>query len=270
MRKISWFIALVLGISLLSGCSTIQTSSQTDPIPYDIVVENGISYLLLNEAGIKLPSNNINTQIDHTIYFGSVNEMMTDIKTGNFTEEELYYISQYPKDDLGRVQVCNFDNFLVPTAPAPLKLRNICWNGLWFTYILGCEGDNAVYTMLLDTKEQYEETIDFNANFASKTTCTVHSQTIEEDRNATATYYTNALGQQSKAVYYTIGEDNNVIHILEDYVLNGEIYELAYISLACSDNGKYFHYFSTTETERPSVEWLSQFGLREYVETEVA
>ena len=242
--------------------------STTPNLPYEIVVENSVLYLVMDE--IENKPDNFNVQVDYSIYFGSVDEMMTDIKTGNFTEEELYFISHYPKDDLGRIQVCNFDSFLVPAVPTPLKLTGICWNGLWFTYLLGCEGNDTVYAMLLDTKEQYEETIDFNANFATKTTCKVHSQTTEEDRNATATYYTNLLGEDSKVVYYTIGEGDSAIHVMEDYVLKNEIYELTYISITCSDNGTYFHYYSTTETERPSVVWLSLFGIREYKETATA
>lgn len=268
MRRISIAMIFTLLLSLLVGCSTMEESNSESNLPYEIIVENGVSYLIMEE--IENKTDNFNAQIDRSIYFASVEEMINDINTGNFSDEELYYLSHYPKDDFGRIRVCNMDELLVPVVPAPLELTGIIWNGQWYTYVLGRNDDDTTYKMLLDTREQHEETIDFDANFASKTTCDVHSQTTEEDRNATVTYYTNLLGKDCKGVYYTVGEGEGTVHVWEDYAFVDEAYKLEYIHIICSDNGVYFHYYSTSETDRPSMEWLSQFGIREYMETEVA
>jgi hypothetical protein len=265
----------VLVLTILLGCSVEKTPISKCDLPYEIIKENGISYLDLddNSSETKIEDtagDAAGSFVGYSISFESPGELINDIKLGNFTEDELEALNHFPTDALGRVQVCNLEKFIVPSVPSSIELKHIFWNGTYFMHVLRGKDNDTVCHMKTFTYDQYEEEVDLAKNFHTRTTCKVHSVVTEEDRNATVTRFTNLLDKECKRIYYTITVGDKTLHISENYTLGDTADVLDNVQICGSDNGEYFYYMLDSLSERPSVEWLSKFGLREYVETEVA
>ena len=69
-----------------------------------------------------------------------------------------------------------------------------------------------------------------------------------------------------KVLVYQITTDDSVFHVKETYRLNESKTVPQNITVYGTCKNQYFDIYIQYLTERPSVAWLSSFGLREYVE----
>ena len=264
MRKIMNIIIVGIFVLLcLTGCST----SNAD-MPYDITQENGDYYLIMKET---LDDNSGSTSSEITvapaITFGSVAEMKHDIQTGNFTEFELEQLSRFTKDEAGRIKICNLDNLYAPQFPATLSEYRVIWDGESYAFFI--TGTGGQINIL--SKESFDAEVDSQNDFEKNTKFKILGKSVESDRNATVyTYYDHRSKHQMKRVFYTISGDSGIMYADELYDLTLSDTLPISVRTIGSDNGVYFRVVFSQPKERPSVEWLSQFGLREYVETSIS
>lgn len=277
------FRMLVIGLAtiLLVGCSAGAPSSeqmQTAPpedLPYEIICDNGNYYLLLEDsiARENVDEDSLSAERPH-IEFASMDEMLKDIKTGDFTESELKELSQFKTDDDGRTSICDISKLYDAYTPERYDVKRIDWFGYDYSFAFREEdGDSrcsmSVNALEIDNEEAFAERID---DCTSDPNFQLISVERVEDRNATVTtYMSGGTGkvEERKIVYYTIKESNKELYVHEEYLFSSDSTPFA-ITIFGTENGIDFTVFLSFVQERPSVEYLLGFGFREYVETEVA
>ena len=85
MKKL---FAIFLGFCLLAGCSTkelVSQPAQTEPsidLPYEIIRDDDGYYLLLDDSSTTDNEAEGSSQLLNFMRFGSMDEMVQDIKTG--------------------------------------------------------------------------------------------------------------------------------------------------------------------------------------------
>lgn len=269
MRIISVFCVFLLLASLAVGCSFEKSFAPTVTLPYEII-ENDNEYCLVmrcvsSEVDDGVTSSQICVPSD--IVFDSINEMIDDIKTGNFSQNELDILASFPRNNENQIQICNINELYVPILPNDLSVEKVFWRGMDYCFLLNLTNGTGRRRMHVYTPEKFQEATDIARNFPNATECKVQSISTEAERNATVTYYINGIGKESKHIYYNITKEAKTLHIVENYILEESKNTPNSVRIYGSDNGVYFYYWLASLTERPSVEWLSQFGIREYVET---
>lgn len=197
--------------------------------------------------------------------------MISDIKTGNFTAEELGKISKFAKDENGRVFICNLSNMYTASCPSDMEMTSVTWyGGDAYCFYLSADGDGPTGSVDFKSQKRYEEDINFYCNLEEETPLEVTAVGSEPERNATSYEMIDKLDRAIKFVIYKTGEGDAALNIVEHYCLEENSSIPSYIIILGQENGKCFEVIVKNLQERPSVEWLSQFGIREYVETEVA
>ena len=149
----SKLIGLVLVIAMLAGCSTkelVSQPAQTEPsidLPYEIIRDDDGYYLLLDDSSTTDNEAEVSSQLLKFIHFGSMDEMVRDIKTGNFTEKELLILSIFPKDEDGRTILCDLSKLYDAYAPEQLGEKSITWYGNRYTFSFGDKEKELHYNM---------------------------------------------------------------------------------------------------------------------------
>ena len=274
----SIIVMLFLIAALLAGCSAgpqIMQIAPTEPLidlPYEIICNNGEYYLQMEE-GVAEENETEGTFSEDgpVIQFGSMDEMVQDIKTGNFTDKELRNLSKFPKSVDGGIGICNLSKLYDAYTPEQFAIKRITWYGYTYSFdFYDIFGGNC--SMDCELSDEIKDSIiaDF-ASSAKKPNLTVLSEEQIEDRNSTVITWKDGLTEQEKKyLYYTIEEGNKEIFVWECYVHSTDTAPGA-IVICGTENGVNFYVSLVGELrERPSVEFLMGFGFREYVETEVA
>lgn len=277
MRRYICLLLVILLVVILAACTEKPLDSKKNgqiknEMPYTIHKENGKCSLVFKDGYIT-PNDSANKEeckAIRYIYFDTVQEMINDIKTGNFCDEEKEIMMEFRENEDGVVQICDISSLHTALYPSTFIYQSIGWYGTVYFYTLssGENGPKAVLNFV--PHETYETDIDFYRNFDELTKAEMISVSSDPDRNAVVYDYLNILGEESKMLVYTIGEGTEPLHIAECYRLEESDTVPAYIKLYGQSKGKYFCVFLNQLQERPSVEWLSQFGICEYVETEAA
>lgn len=276
----SKLIGLVLVIAMLTGCSTNGPASQpvqTEPpidLPYEIIRDDDGYYLLLDDScATDDEVEGSFSQVALLIEFGSMDEMVQDIKTGNFTEKELRILSEFRKDEDGRTILCDLSKLYDVYTPEKFDEKKILWRGGSYRFALLSTGSDLQGRMsngISDSSK--EEAIEKLISCDGVVNFTLLSTEQIEDRDATVITFTseNYYGlKDHKRVYYTIGDENKDAFVCETYTPSTDaVPSIVYIY--GTENGMNYVVSLTKLQERPSVEFLMGFGVREYVETEVA
>lgn len=202
---------------------------------------------------------NINIAAPDLIYFDSLAELKSDFLQGNFTDEEMTDISMLNWNPYKGLQpkILLFDvkNLAEPMLPESMTVEEIyCSIGSYtleytnesrFSIIRQAEYNNWEERMLKytlgSTPEDYIATADRDAKvYKSK-------------------YSSTPIGH-----YYTITTEDRTIQILEYYSATSTSSVPYKIELAGTHNGYCFKATIDLLSERPSIEWLSQFGVKKF------
>ena len=276
----SKLIGLVLVIAMLAGCSTkelVSQPAQTEPpidLPYEIIRDDDGYYLLLDDSSTTDNEAEGSSQLLNFMHFGSMDEMVQDIKTGNFTEKELLILSIFPKDEDGRTILCDLSKLYDAYAPEQLGEKSITWFGNRYMFSFGDKEKELHCNMRIGfSNAEKEECIAQLMNFADASNFTLLSTELVEDRNATVVTHISGVHdgiRERKTVYYTLKDSNKEVFVCEDYSYAED--EVPYfIEMYGTENGMNYRVsFAVEGQDRPSVEFLMSFGVREYVETEIA
>lgn len=276
----SKLIGLVLVIAMLAGCSTKESVSrpaQTEPpidLPYEIIRDDDGYYLVLDDSSATDDEVEGSLQVlAPLIEFGSMDEMVQDIKTGNFSEKELRYLSKFPKDEDGRTILCDLSKLYDVCTPEQFDEKKILWQGGYYRFVLlSNESDFQVHMYNSISDSSKEEDIENLISCDSVVNFTLLSTEQIEDRNATVIIFTSETYygvKNHKRVYYTIRDENKEVFVCENYTPSTDVVPST-VYIYGTENGMNYVVNLRNLQERPSVEYLMGFGYREYVETEVA
>ena len=277
MKRFICIIWAAIWLAVLPGCAensfdSKQNGQANKDMPYTIHMEGGNCYLAFKDSYIASDDSGKtdNQELARFIYFHTVEEMISDIKTGSFSDEELEILMEFSRDENGMVQICDISSMYVAEYPSTFSTQRISWGGMFYTSFFGTGGSGPYGYLDLIDKETYESKINFYSNYDEYLKVEEISISSDPERNAVVYDYVTTFGDELKVLVYTIGEGTDLLHIVEVYTMEESDIVPDYIKIWGQSEGKYFNVYINRFQERPSVEWLSKFGIHEYVETEVA
>lgn len=270
MRKIySCAVVLVALALLIAGCGSKEKKAD---MPYEIVEENGEYYIILDEEYREKQREREWSESDlmcmrarSVIRFTSIEDMKRSIETGDLTEDELIAMAEFKTDDLGRIPIMDLSALTQASFPSCFDDVMVVWRDAEYWYTLRSFSEE-IYGSLSEclSKDEWQEEVDSWCGFKDNEDIEVTGRTLDSERNAEIVSYRTKYGQYQEA-YYTIKNRGDEIHVFESYVLSEEL-ELTSIELYGHTNDHYFHAVIRDFTERPSLEWLSQFEMTDYEE----
>ena len=261
MKYLRITVVILLATALLWGCSEKK---------YRFVEDESGDYIIYPYEYDDM-SNHVPGCMDvQYIYFSSLEEMRSDIKNGNFTEEELEDLRwMYDDIDTGRINVCDLDNMRVPTYPSDCQEYRICWHGT--SYLWEVQIDQQATATITDYElavgvniagKIYESDFTiFDPDEYLNNTSLITSLETEEDRNAQVIYSRDENFEEWTMVrkIYTFNADGTEHHVLEEYE-GAQSTVPSRIWVMYQQGGRYTRVFIMGLSERPSIEYLAQFG----------
>lgn len=258
-------LVFVIVISLFAGCSSCEDSSESI---YDLVLENGQYYIVPREPLPPYPQIH-DAFVDGTSYgvnFDSIAQMKQAIETGNFDENELRNISRFETVEDGKIPICDLSDLYAPLVPESFVTDYVFWEGTSYTCWFDETDDVAICQFELISAEQFEEERERLENLEKNSKATLLSVSEEPERNAKVFTYSGLLERKTVDVVYTIKRESKTLLIREHY--SGPSEEVSdtpeSIVIYGVHNGDYFMAVVSRPKERPSVEWLSAFGVTGY------
>ena len=286
-------LALILVICL-TGCTSeamqakteqtdpAEVTTQKQPSQYSIIEENGSYYLNFSDGNE--PPEEYSSQ-SATVDFDSLAEMQDAFLNNKLEEYQINQIKDiFPKDSQGRIQIWDMNNLQQPTLPFDLVLGSVGLTGQRYVFFVNSIHADSVssespiqsagsYFQCL-MKESYDEYFKRKyEDFFEKKTVHLTSTTAGPDRNSTVyDYYTNAAELRQIRYVLTVGsktlyvDESYILSIIDDLLPVSDTVPSSIEIFGC-DNGRYFHVYLSGFSERPSVEWLSSFGLTDFVKS---
>ena len=236
---------------------------------YQLFKADGRYYIIYKGQQEPTNPNGLIQEEAPAIYFTSTKEMKEDILKGTFTKEELKELSRFHRDKGGAIRVCNLDKLYEPTYPADLN-PTVRWHGYYYTWEFDSDVSSSSFVMSFNTYPDYPDAYELwhlgPLAYRRENADIIKSVTTTSDRNATVIKYTTADNRTIKSFWYKIESGDKTLLVEERHDLTFEITFKKYcIDIYGKQGDKYFRVINIETTERPSVEWLSQFGLQEYV-----
>ena len=170
----------------------------------------------------------------------------------------------------GLLEICDVDSLCDVRTPEGITLRNILWWGNGYEFTLESQNTGDCYVDC-----EYEE--DFNSFFQEYYVNNPYSgngydfrEEKSYDPEGTQIFYKTNAGE-FKVVKYEIREENRTLYVAEMYRLTFHSDGLetsttvpSRIYMFTEENGFFVTVSIYDPTERPSVEWLSSFGVTPY------
>lgn len=276
--KQAFFCLCLIAVFCCSACTGREPAKTADPRVYDgSLLENenpADNYYLSVVSGqyyLHYPEERSNIWNDlGTLSFGSLDELIDKIVNNRFEEREHNVIrTAFAKDENG-ILLFDLDRLFDPVPPRGWEVDEVYWNGTSYSFYVSDArigaADTFAYLYVLP-QDAYSETFEREyETFFDREQITVTSRTRTEDRNAEVVLYsTNSA--DSESIRYTL---SNGVIVDERYVLKSntsllKASELIPQRIHLYYEGEEFCFYATIHglTERPSVEWLSRFGLSE-------
>jgi len=192
--------------------------------------------------------------------FPSLDALVAAIRANDLFDVQCETIRTiFPRDENG-IRIIDVDHVCDPLLPDDLFVGCVDWEGP--SYAFEFDGRNAVSGILrVLTKEDYATVFaDEYETFFDRETITVLSRINVADRNAEVVRYRTSTGEDYQAIRYALA---NGVKVVEFYrVQEGTPLAIPEkVALYGESGDAAFQAELYDLTERPSVEWLSQFGL---------
>ena len=169
------------------------------------------------------------------IYFDSFDEMVSDIRLGSFTEEEIIQIYYFHKDFDKPIPICDIDNLSMPVLPDGLTYR-IFWEG--DTYHCDTDAEKfsfSYYFVPGEMWQSYCDTTDWKLmstendgakvylveeNYHYDTHCRVRDLSEGEDTIQVFEYYHDY--PKTRQWYIVKAERNGIRYLMQFYFIKEE------------------------------------------------
>jgi len=208
----------------------------------------------------------------HDILFDSVSEMRHKILTGDFTESELEIIKSWA-DNKGRVPLFDLFNLYEPVYPSSFSTDND--QVYWFVnrYGFNADDNNGTHVnMHFSNQEKHNEDIDRLLNYKDFLLAKLSTRKVKvnycEDRNATEYIYSSGIPtfehMIDKDVIYQIENHNTTYTVKEHYDCEDSSTIPYSVTIYVPIDGQFLFINLYNFSERPSVKWLSQFGVKKF------
>ena len=277
MKK-AFFCLCLIAVFCCSACTGREPAKTADPRVYDgSLLENenpADNYYLSVVSGqyylhYTKERSNIGNCLG-SLLFGSLDELIDKIRNNRFEEREHNVIRTAFRRDENGVLLFDLDHPFYPVLPHGMVVNAVGWDGLTYSFSIseaGGDGSGMFAYLHVLPRDVYLQTFEREyETLLDREQITVTSRTRTEDRNAEVVLFSTSSADQ-QLIRYTL--PNGVI-VDERYVLKSNTsllkaselipqrIHLYYESERCCFTVSFFGL-----TERPSVEWLSRFGVTE-------
>ena len=203
--------------------------------------------------------------------FDSLEQLRDTIVNSKFTDSQLDIIRMdFADKDTKKIQICNPNKLFQAVYPDEFETWLFNWEGLSYMWGLSSEEQKDLLISYI-TKNTFEHYLKQMLSFFDEDQ--VSTQTEKgEDNNSEITYFTNTT-EGLKRVFYELEQGVKKLYVKETYGLKESVdsvsgkktllYELEEIMILGKQNDEYFMVNLYGEKQRPSVEYLFEFGLRE-------
>ena len=264
MKKLSMFISLTLISAFLFGCSAST---------YRILEDDGQYYLILGNRSESNANAGSEIQVDalgpvYTVHFDSIAEMKSDIESGNFTERELEIISNFDKNEQGRIQICDISKLYEPVFPYPFDSYTVYWSGDYYDFTSSISNSEMYANFNPCSQDYINKKIDYFTHLENNEGLTVHSKVVDDINNViTYDYTVNDSGLQVHIACHRVISNNKELFVVFTNRTNDAVIIPPSIRIYGKENDQCFYVFIYDPSYVFSIDELSQFGIREYVET---
>ena len=243
---------------LISGCSSSK---------YKLIKEDGNYYITYGTPSAQISS--IGCEPEYHVPFKSMTEMKDAIVNVNFTDEQLERFSRLQPNARreGKIYFLNIDELYEPVYPLDLELTVECGANYYDWIFTNATGSKSI-AMNPNAGQYLSERETVEAYIKSLEDKDILSVTNISDRNSTVIEYIDGHGNEIKSIYYTIKTGEKNLIVIEKIYTNAvdKAGSRDYIEIYGEQREGYFTMIIYKTDERPSVEWLSQFGIKEYVD----
>jgi len=242
---------------------------------YRLNKKDGEYYIDLGNKLVPVAALPMTTEIEALQYgvrFQSVAEMVYDISVGNFTEDELAALSffSYRDGEEAGLKIPDIYNLYEPCLPSKYKSYGINWNiysSNYSFYVLNKKQTTSLVNIDFISEARYSSNVDELVNFESlseERNRVILEKTYDEERNATAFVYRYGTDtREYKDIIYQIEKEDTILTVKE-YYLDESLEKIKYIKIYGSCDGQYFKIMVDDIKDPPSLEWVSQFGLKKF------
>lgn len=262
MNNYKIIFSIILLLSVMTGCVSDNG--------YVLYEQNGQQYIYLENAqDAENPTEQI--ALEH-IHFSSFEEMVSDITTGNFSEMELWQIMvntlYYTDSRNGSLPVCELNTFWEPIYTDTYSRGDILWTGPEYEFIMkGTDGSTVHVVPGIYSKrnlELYTQPMTNYAAYADRLGWIITDIQTDTERNADVYFAENSY-IHFKAIVYHITKGDVTYYVYENYQIEKSTSVPEFIDMVVvnGENWMLFKFYDLTE--RPSLEFLSSFGMQEYV-----
>lgn len=258
-RKILWSVITgIIAIALILLFTLPLMGKDYNPYYY-ISVEDG-KYYIVSRDDPKYGDLGLGSW--HGVYFDSIQEIHDDFVNCNFTEEELKHIQAMLEIIPGKVAIPDINHLCQPILPDNIQWTGgAVWSGTEMYSFRTSQDTHKSFAFSVLSKEDYELRKDTLTNYTGTDILELVRVEKITDRNATV-YYTKSKrnGNESSFLFYMIEVNGRKIFVEEHQNIGNDPLSNSLRMYIC-ENGFYgvisIHY----DNERPSVEYLSSFGL---------
>ena len=171
----------------------------------------------------------------------------------------------------GILEICDLDSLCDVRMPQGMTLHHVTWEGSSYSFDLRNQFTSSCY-VICRGKEDYDDCFQrYYANCPySKDLAYDFREEKSYDPEGTQIFYKTGAGD-FKVVKYEIREENRILYVSEEYHLTSYSGTLETsttvpyrIHMFTEENGTFVTVSIYEPTERPSVEWLSSFGVTPY------
>lgn len=269
MKRYIIVILFCLFLTLIL-CSCNQTARANEGKRY-YLRPVGDSYRLVIDDEVL---NSIESTIDvklikqASIAFDSIDDFVDTLKNGKLSNEQLAVAYKTFKRDDNGIKVCDINSIKIPVSPNEMNCKTVYWNGELYSFYLEKENNAIAYYHVLD-KSTYDNQYENNyTRFFENENVTITK--ILELPDSTEYYYSTAKSDMKK-IRYALSNNNTNLIIDETYrlsMVDGTIEtsnDIPYkINIYGEKAGDYFSISIFDFVGKPSPEWLTQFGIKNY------
>lgn len=265
-----------LCLLFLSGCHAVKPPLIFDN--YSILLENEKWYFVTDSIekpaypADPAPNSYDHTALSyHTPRFSSLKEMHDKFTTGSLDAELLSSLVTYYCDDSGMWEICDLNHLFDCQLPGDVTAESVLLYGTTYSWTLKSEiFTNG--TMMFCTQEEYDKHFDHysgDQNGNPPGAITIHAKEQISDRNATEYHYSNNIGE-FKLLKYQIKLRDKSLYITEKYQLSlpGGNTETDIVprtlEISIEENGVLAHIWLDGLCQRPTIQWITFFGLNPF------
>lgn len=221
---------------------------------------------------------NSGTQVNEMLYvpvFSSVEEMKSKLLSGDIPEQQIEGLRHISAGTSNVLKIANPEAFCEATLPDDMEVSEIYFYGTYYTQNVQSETGINGYVEEVETVQAFKEIIKEGYPLGLGENTEILSVQHIKDRNAQVTTYHLQNGYHT-LVSYEIHQDNATTYVVEHYDGNYDYSDVftssesdpipSTIRFFKEEHGLYLKGFLYSLPSRPSVEWLSSFGLTPYVE----